>query len=271
MDEYATGVDIGFSRNYSLRVNIIRKFDFGGSKTVDVLLPYSAYTDVRSATDLGRDGKAGTADDGTVYVWSVPSSNPNRTVVNKLFTNYDMDKHEGSAAYTAYEMTFNKNFSQGWSLLAGFTVDLAHVNNAFPLNPNQDYYNWSQPVWSNSFKLSGTHELPFGMMYAATLTTQSGDWYNRQAQVTNALNSSVTQTVEGQFFRKDRVTLWDNRVGKKFKIREGQTFEVGVDIYNTLNTNAVTSLSTLSSSSAYLKPTEIIPARIAKLGAKWKF
>ena len=94
---------------------------------------------------------------------------------------------------------------------------------------------------------------------------------NRQAQVTNALNSSVTQTVEGQFFRKDRVTLWDNRVGKKFKIREGQTFEVGVDLYNTLNTNAVTSLSTLSSSSAYLKPTDIIPARIAKLGAKWKF
>src|SRR4029079_10773005 len=75
MDEYATGLDIGFSRDYSLRVNVIRKFDFGGSKTVDVLLPYSAYTDVRSATDLGRDGKLGTSDDGVAYVWSVPSSN----------------------------------------------------------------------------------------------------------------------------------------------------------------------------------------------------
>ena len=271
MDEYATGLDVGFTNNYSLRINVIRKFDFGGSKQIDALLPYSAYTDVRSAVDRGRDGLVGTTDDKVAYVWSVPSTNPNRTVVNKLFTNYDMDKNEGSAAYTAFEATFNKNFSDGWSLLAGITRDLGHVNTAFPQNPNQDYYNWSLPVWSTSFKLSGTYQLPFGMMYAATLTTQSGDWYNRSSQVTNALGASVTQVVEGQFFRRDRVTLWDNRVSKRFKIREKQTFEIGGDLYNTTNTNAVTAMSTVSSSSAYLKPTDIIPARIFKIGAKWKF
>jgi hypothetical protein len=191
--------------------------------------------------------------------------------VNRLFTNYDMDKHEGSNSYTAYEATFNKNVSNGWSMLAGVTLDLAHVNNAFPLNPNQDYYNWQLPVWSNSFKLSGTYQLPFGMVYAATLTTQSGDWFNRTAQVTNALGSAVSQTVEGQFFRRDRVTLWDNRVARRFKFNEWSTFEAGLDIYNTLNTNALTGMSTNSSSSAYLKPTDIIPARIAKIGLKWKF
>ena len=271
MDEYAAGVDVGFTRDYSLRVNVVRKYDFGGSKLVDALLPYSAYTDVRNAADPGRDGKAGTSDDRVVSVWSVPSNNPNRTVVNRLFTNYDMKSHEGSANYTAFETTFNKNVSQGWSVLAGITIDMGHVNSAIPLNPNQAIYNWQLPVWSNSFKLSGTYQLPYGAMYASTLTTQSGDWYNRQAQVTNALNASVTQVVEGQFFRKDRVTLWDNRVAKKFKIHEKQTFEIGGDLYNTLNTNAVTAMSTVSSSSAYLKPTEIIPARIFKIGLKWKF
>ena len=64
MDEYAAGVDIGFSRDYSLRFNVIRKFDFGGSKTVDALLPYDAYTDIRCAADPGRDGKLWTSDDG---------------------------------------------------------------------------------------------------------------------------------------------------------------------------------------------------------------
>ena len=45
--------------------------------------------------------------------------------MNRLCTpTCDMDKHEGQNAYTAYEVTFNKNFSKGWSFLAGFTVDL---------------------------------------------------------------------------------------------------------------------------------------------------
>ncbi len=271
LDEYAAGVDVGLSRDYSIRVNVIRKFDFGGSRTIDTLLPYSAYSDVRCAVDPGRDGKTGTPDDGSVCAWSVPSGNPNRLVTNKLFSNVDLSKNEGQNSYTAYDVTFNKNFSKGWSFLAGFTTDLGHVSNNFPLNPNQDKYNWQLPVWSNVFKMSGTYQLPFGLVYGATLSSQSGDWYNRTAQVTNALNSTVTQTVEGQFFRKDRVTLWDNRVAKRFKWAERQTFEAGVDVYNMTNTNAVTGMSTNSSSSAYLKPTDIIPARIFKIGLKWKF
>jgi hypothetical protein len=271
MDEYAAGVDVGLSRDYSVRFNVIRKFDFGGSKTVDARLPYSAYSDIRCGVDPGRDGKANTSDDGQVCAWSIPSTNPDRTVVDRLFTNVDLSTNEGQNSYTAYEVTFNKNFSKGWSLLAGFSADLAHASTNIPLNPNQAQYNWQLPVWSNAFKLSGTYQLPFGLVYGATLSTQSGDWFNRTAQIRNALNSTVTQTVEGQFFRKDRVTLWDNRVAKRFKLGENNTLEAGVDVYNTTNTNAVTNMSTNSSSSAYLKPTDIIPARIFKLGLKWKF
>jgi len=281
MDEYAAGVDIGFSRDYSVRVNIIRKFDFGGSKTVDALLPYEQYTEVRSGVDRGRDGIAGTADDGVIYAWSVAATNPNRTAVNKLFTNVDLDSHENVSSYTAYEVTFNKQVSDKWSFLAGYTIDLQHPGNPNALNPNHVLYgfataangpgSWTLPTWSNSLKMSGTYDLPFGLLYGATLTSQSGDWYTRTAQVANALGTTLTQTVEGQFFRRDRVTLWDNRISKRFKVAENQTFEVGGDLYNTLNTNAVTSMSTNSSSSAYLKPTDIIPARIFKLGLKWKF
>lgn len=286
MDEYAAGIDVGFSRNLSLRVNVIRKFDFGGYTTVDALLPYGAYTDVRSAVDRGRDGITGTADDRVVYAWSVPANNSNRTAVNRLFANYDLKANEGASSYTAYEVTLSKQYSDKWSFLSGYTLDLQHPGTPNPLNPNHLLYGyttvpfgttpsnagtWTLPTWSSSFKVNGTYQLPFGVMYASTLTAQSGDWYNRTAQVTNALGTTVIQTVEGQFFRRDVVTLWDNRIAKRFKIREGNTFEVSGDLYNTLNTNAVTNMSTNSSSSAYLKPTEIIPARIFKLGLKWKF
>jgi hypothetical protein len=254
-----------------VRINVIRKFDFGGSSTVDALLPYSAYTDLVSGVDRGRDGLMNTADDGVVYAWSVPAANPNRTVVNRLFTNYDMETGEGQASFTAYELTLNKQYSDRWSFLAGYTFDLQHLGRANPLNPNQELYTWTIPTWSNSFKLNGTYELPFGIVYAGTLTTQSGDWFTRSAQVRNALGSTVTQTVEGQFFRRDRVTLWDNRIAKRFNVSDFSTLEIGGDLYNTLNTNAVTNMSTNSSSSAYLKPTDIIPARIFKIGLKWKF
>ncbi len=279
MDEYAAGVDYGFNRDLMLRVNVVRKFDKGGSLTVPALLPYSSYTDVRCGVDPGRDGKTGTADDGQVCAWSVPSSNPNRTLVNNLYKEVDTNSHENQSEYTAYEVTLNKQYSNKWSFLAGITVDLGRVGTPNAINPNQTAYGYNTgsssvgtlPVWSNSFKMNGTYQFPLGLLYASTLTTQSGDWYNRTAQVKNALGTTVTQTMEGEFMRADRVTLWDNRIGKRFKTSEKTTFEVSGDIYNTLNTNAVTSMSTNSSSSAYLKPTAIIPARIAKIGLKWKF
>jgi hypothetical protein len=60
MDEYAAGVDLAFGRDYTVRINVIRKFDFGGSSTVDALLPYSAYTDLVSGVDRGREPQKNT-------------------------------------------------------------------------------------------------------------------------------------------------------------------------------------------------------------------
>jgi len=254
-----------------MRFNVVRKFDHGGSKTVDTLLPYSAYTDVRSAVDRGRDGIAGTADDGIVYAWSVPSTNANRTVVNQQFTNVDLKTHEGQNMYTAFETTFNKQFSNKWSYLAAYTVDLAHPSNTNPLNPNSAYYNWQLPTWSQSFKMNGTYDFPLGFKYASTFTAQTGDWYSRTAQVVNALNTTVTQTVEGHFGRYDWVKLWDQRVTKSFKFGDRQTLELSWDLFNSMNTNTVTSQTVNSSSSTYLIPSAIISPRIYQWGFKYKF
>ena len=87
MDEYTVGFDLGLSRDLTIRTNVVRKLDWGGSKEIDLALPYDAYSDYRTSVDPGRDNVAGTADDGVVEVWSVPRTHPNFGQLKTLVTN----------------------------------------------------------------------------------------------------------------------------------------------------------------------------------------
>jgi len=120
--------------------------------------------------------------------------------------------------------------------------------------------------------------LPWGFRWGSTYDAQSGAPFNRTVQVRNALNSTVTVTVEGRAGYYDWVKIWDNRVSKVFKISENQSIEGMFDLYNTLNTSTVLS-QTNQNGPNYLKPTQgsgfasspILPPRIFKLGVRWKF
>lgn len=279
MDEYTAGMEYGLRRDYLVRFNIIRKMDYGGSKILDLAQPYSAYTDVRSAVDPGRDNVVGTADDGIMYAWSVPRTYPTFGQINQFITN--VDKDEGNALYTAYEATLNKQYSSGWSFLASWTGDFAKIGNKKPQNPNVARYNWQIPVWHYTVKLNGTYDLPwYGLKYGTTYLAQSGEPYGRSAQMRNALNSLVTVQVEGIAGYYNWVKLWDNRVSKLFKVGDRGTIEAMFDLYNTLNSSVVLSQVTVNGPD-YGKPvaqggsatqaTSIAPARIFKLGARWRF
>ena len=101
MDEYTGGVDLGLSRDLTLRLNVVRKLDWGGSKELDLAQPFEAFTDVRTGVDPGRDNVVGTADDGVVEVWSVPRTYPTFGQVIRLTTN--TAPGEGEDQYWAFE------------------------------------------------------------------------------------------------------------------------------------------------------------------------
>jgi hypothetical protein len=278
MDEYTAGIEFGLSRDYVIKFNVIRKMDYGGSKTLNLAQPFSAYTDVRSAVDPGRDNVTGTADDGVMYAWSVPNTYPNFGKIINLITN--VDENEGNDLYTAYDFAFNKNFSKGWSFLIGYVADFAKTRGNIPTNPNALYYNWQLPSWNHEVKASGTYSLPWGFKYSATYQIQTGNYYARSAQMRNALNSTVTVQVEGRVDRYDAVRLWDSRISKVFKIGDRHSIEGMFDSFNTLNSSAVISQVNTNGPN-YLKPlatggganvaAAIIPPRIIRLGARWRF
>ncbi len=278
LDEYTAGIQWGITKDYLLGFTTVRKFDKGGSKALDLAQPYSAYTDIRCAVDPGRDNTTGTSDDGQMCTWSVPRNYPTFGQVNQLTTQYE--KGEGTRNYTAFEFTFQKQYSNKWSMLAGYTADFNHINNARPINPNLAAYNWQIPEWNQSIKINGMYELPFGVKFASVYNVQSGAWYPRSAQMRNALNANVTIRVEGHMGRYPFVKLWDNRLSKTFKFGDKQTLEGMFDLYNTLNANTLLSQVTVNGPT-FLQPTAaasgatsatpILPARIFKLGIRYRF
>ncbi len=107
-------------------------------------------------------------------------------------------------------------------------------------------------------------------MYAASYVGQSGEWYGRDVQIRNALNSLVTVRVEPHAGRYDWVNVWDNRISKRVKVWGNQSVEGLFDLFNTLNVNTITA-QTNRNGSTYLQPTEIIAPRVFRVGVRYKF
>jgi hypothetical protein len=278
MDEYTAGVDLGLSRDLTVRLNLVRKLDWGGNKEIDLGLPFEAYTDYRTAVDPGRDNIEGTADDGVVEVWSVPRSHPEFGTQRTLITN--TAPGEGEDRYWAFESTASKRYSNGWSLLASYSIDRRDVRNNAPLNPNEARYNWEDPQIYQGVRLSGTYELPWRVLVASTYTAQQGEYFPRTVQVRNALNSQVEVTVEGQAGRYDWVRLMDLRLSKTFTAGK-HSFEGMVDVFNLTNSsvilrhvnrNGTDYLKPLATSGIDAASANPIPApRIFRLSFRYKF
>lgn len=250
MDEYTAGVDFGLTRDLTLRVNVVRKLDWGGSKTINLALPYEAYTDYATGIDPGRDNVVGTADDGIVEVWSVPRSHPNFGQIRNFVTN--TAPGEGEDRYWAFETTASKRYASGWSLLASYSWDRREVRNNAPTNPNEARYNWELPETHQGVRLTGTYELPWSVNLAATYSAQSGAYYGREVQVRNALGQLVTVRVEGQVGRYDWIRLMDMRISKVFRWGR-QSFEGMFDVFNLTNSNVILR-TVIRNGPDYMKP-----------------
>jgi hypothetical protein len=289
LDEYTAGFDIGFSRDLSLRISAVRKFDFPQSKEIDLAQPFQAFTDQRcysysrtanTVTAVANTAvPSGDGNSGTACVWSVPASWPTKGQVNSLTV--ALRPGEGRDQYTSYEFAFNKQNSHGWSFLASYDVSMRHENANDSVTPNTFFYRTDYPIWDQGIKMNGTYALPwYGFQWSSTFTAQSGAWYNQGVQVRNADNSNVTQTVGLQTGRYPWANLWDQRFTKKFRIGDKQSVEAYYEVFNTLNVNSITSQGTTIGTSNFFKvadgsfvarPTAILSPRISQFTVKYRF
>jgi hypothetical protein len=282
VDEFTAGVDLGLSRTMTVQFNYVRKYDGQGNKIVNLALPYEAYTVASTGVDVGRDNVRGTADDRTLTLYSVPRALAGETIERFVQMTGDESKNK----YDALGVTFNKQYSNNWSFLTSFDASYRDLKEIAPRNPNEELYGPSdfddvragqggyrlrEPEWSYALRLSGTYQLPLGLLYASTFSAQSGEWFGRDVQIRDANNTTVTIRVEPQAGRYDWVKLWDNRISKRISLPKGQSIEGIVDVFNTMNVNTITAQRNVVGSSTYLQPTTIIAPRVARVSLRYRF
>ena len=285
VDEYTAGVDVGLNRSLTIQMNYVRKTDGQGNKRLNLALPYDAYTGVATGVDPGPDNTTGTSDDRPLTIYSVPRSYP--TFGQSTEEIVQLSGRESHNTYDSFGVTLNKQYAHNWSFLSSFNADYTRLANIDPRSPNEALYGPGDndtatggsntntfrqrlPEWSYSVRLSGTYQLPLGLMYAASFIGQSGEWFGRDVQIRDANNTLVTVRVNPHAGRYDWVKVWDNRLSKRIKLWGNQSIEGLFDLFNTLNVNTIT-MQTTRNGSQYLQPTDIIAPRVFRLGVRYKF
>ena len=192
----------------------------------------------------------------------------------------------GNNRYHAMGVTLNKQFSNNYSFLVSFDADYRDLRDNAPRNPNEalygpqngntgtntgtSQYQFARPSWNYALRLSGSYQLPWGITFASSLNAQSGDYFFREVQIRDALNTQVAIRIDPQAGRYEWTKLWDNRFSKRIKTFGNQSIEGTFDLFNTLNTNTITA-QTNRNGATYLQPTEIIAPRVFRLGVRYRF
>lgn len=241
-DEYTAGVDHELLPALKLSVNYTYRREKNPQATSNPANPFESTLSTRA--DSGRDGIAGTADDGTFQFYNRVSTQ------NLVFLTNDRNSLQ---TYKGIEITATKRMSNRWQMLAGYTFSRTRIAGvSVNVNPNA-LINADGLVTGqlgdrpHQFKLTGTYVLPFyDIGLAGNLNAQSGIAVTRQVSTALAVGGTTTVNVEpAGSYRLDARTAADLRVFKtqRFGSRE---LEVSVDFNNISNVNTVWDVRTLS-------------------------
>jgi outer membrane receptor protein involved in Fe transport len=141
-----------------------------------------------------------------------------------------------------------------------------------PDNPNS-YINTADYTKEWIGRGSLLYQLPWhGVDLSTTFETRSGLPYARRANFTGGQTiPSITVNVEPYGAeRLSEINLFNIRVDKTFPLAAKTKLTVRLNVYNALNANPVTAITTLSGPS-YGIPTSILSPRIVELGAVFRF
>jgi hypothetical protein len=241
-DEYTGGVDHELFPALKLSVNYTYRREKDPQATSNPANPFESTLTTRA--DNGRDGVAGTADDGTFQFYNRVSAE------NLIFLTNDRNSLQ---TYKGLEITATKRMSNRWQMLAGYTFARTRISGvSVNVNPNalinaEGLVTGQLGDRPHQFKLTGTYVLPFyDIGLAGNVNSQSGIAVTRQVSTPLSVGGNTTVNVEPLgSYRLDARTAMDLRVFKttRFGLRE---FEVSVDFNNIANVNTVWDVRTLS-------------------------
>lgn len=249
-DEFTGGIDHELLPALRLSAVYTHRLERNPQATSNPANPYDTFLTTRP--DNGRDGVAGTSDDGTFQFYNRTSTAVNRT----YFTN-DRSYRQ---TYDGIEITGTKRMSNRWQMLAGYTYSQSRVEGlSVNVNPNtlinvtgplagqNTNFNGQIGDRPHQLKITGTYVLPwYDIGVAGNFNSQSGVAITRQVTVAQTVGGTSTVNVEPLgSYRLPRRTVGDFRVFKTANFG-ARSLEVSVDFNNVTNANTVWDARTLS-------------------------
>ncbi|MEW6320952.1 MAG: TonB-dependent receptor [Acidobacteriota bacterium] len=246
-------------------------------KTEDDL--WTTYTPGRSAlngaysvpfpfTDIGPDGRPGTADDRTLTLLGLPSSQQGQFSTDAVVMNVPE-----FGRYKTVEVSVNKRYGSSWSAQMGGSYTWQHnFPNGFPSSPNEPF-DENRTFWN--FKAAGSYDAPGGIRVSPVLRHQSGTNFARQISVPSSAARAFGLIYSGTIYaeaadarRQDNIWVFDVRAEKTLNLAPRARARLFFDLFNITNSAAAESITTTTGSN-FLRPSTILAPRTARLGFRF--
>jgi carboxypeptidase family protein len=244
--------------------------------TINALRPLDAWSVPITRRDPGPDGVLGTPDDaGKVTLFDYTAAYRGAAFVNSQVVNAP-----NTDRYHSVEFTMTKRFSSRWTgQVSYFTVKNHRWIASVFVTPNDQFFpiddNWT---WAGN--VSGTYRLPGDVNLSGFLQSRSGvlgqrTYIFRQADPDGgpAIAQNGNTTIRLEPYGSQHLAaqnILNLRGSKDFPVGGGRRFEIDVDVFNVLNAATPTGAN-FQSGPSFGFVTGVIPARIARLGARFRF
>jgi hypothetical protein len=244
--------------------------------TINTLRPYSAWSVPITRRDPGPDGILGTADDAG----SVTFADYSAAYRGAGFVNTQIVNATNADRYHSVEATLTKRFSSRWTGQVSYFAVKNHrwLASVFG-SPNDQFFPLDE-TWSWAGNVTGSYRLPGDVTFSGFLQSKNGlkgqrTYIFRQVDPDGgpsiAQNGNTTLRLEPYGNEKlSAQNILNLRASKDFALGGGRRLDIDVDIFNLLNP-ATPTAANFQSGPSFGFITGVIPARIARLGARFRF
>jgi hypothetical protein len=243
--------------------------------TINTLRPVGAWSVPITRRDPGPDGVLGTADDaGPVTLFDYTAAYRGAGFVNAQTVNAP-----NTDVYHSIEGTLTKRFSSRWTgQVSYFAVkNYRWISSVFN-SPNDQFFPLDE-TWSWAGNVTGSYRMPGDVTLSGFLQTKNGvtgqrTYIFRQADPDGGpaivQNGNTTIRVEPYGRRLSAQNILNLRASKDFSLGGARRIDVDVDVFNVLNA-ATPTAANFQSGPSFGYVTNVIPARIARLGVRFRF
>ena len=242
---------------------------------INTLRPYSAWSVPITRRDPGPDGVLGNGDDaGRVTLYDYSAAFRGAAFVNAQTVNAT-----NTDRYHSVEGTLTKRFSQRWTGQVSYFAVKNHRWLASVFNSPNDRFFPLDETWSWAGNVTGSYRFPGDILFSGFLQSKNGvtgqrTYIFRQVDPDGgpaiAQNGNTTVRLEPYGRRLSPQNILNLRASKDLSLGHGRRLDVDVDIFNVLNAATPTSAN-FQSGPSFGFVTNVIPARIARLGVRFRF